>query len=802
MTRTPFLARASFFLSRLSVPAAIALAAGCAATAHAGPEGEQVRQGNVRFVRDGSGNTVIHASDRAIINYRSFNIGSNESVRFVQPDASSRVLNRINSAAPTRIDGNISSNGRVYIVNPAGVVFGRSSVINVNGLFAAAGNMSDADFNRGIDRVTNMTGRVTNEGLIRVDQGGSVILAGGQVANMGHIVAPQGTVAMAAGTDVVFTSRNDVMHVRVAGPAQGDSQTAAVTNTGTIEARRGKVTMAAGDVYGLAIRTTGDIIARDTTIAGEGAGRVIVGGTINAVDQSGTTYEKSWTNRFNRSNVVTKGGNITITGETVGLFSATLDVSGANGGGQVRIGGDITGSALAGDLRNSTVTVADSATTIRADATQRGDGGSVVLWADGTTRTAAAISAKGGERTGDGGFIETSGKQHLAVDGSRIDASATKGDAGTWLLDPRNVNITSGSTNVTISGTNPEVFTPSQDDSVVAAADITSRLNTGTSVTINTGSDGTQAGDIRVQADIVRNAASGSPTLRLEAANDVIVESGRVIEATGGGSLNVELLANRGSGDIATSVGSVVIESGARITTAGGNVLLAGGSDLSPTLTDPGSAGYEAALRASAGRGGGADVNGVRVSNATIDAGTGSLTMRGVGANDVSQASGVRIDGGSTITAGLIRIDGVGGSVTTPFTELGNAVGFENAGVTIDAFSTTVTSTGGITINGVGGVSAFERVTGVTISDATVTAAGANNAGAINITGLGTTGTGEGGHGVLISGTLGGVTHEGTGAVNISGTARGSGATSHGIVIERSVQAVGASASSLTLTGV
>jgi hypothetical protein len=181
----------------------------------------------------------------------------------------------------------------------------------------------------------------------------------------------------------------------------------------------------------------------------------------------------------------------------------------------------------------------------------------VVLWADDTTRTAAAISAKGGERGGDGGFIETSGKQHLAVDGSRIDASAARGDAGTWLLDPRNVNITSGTTNVTISGTNPEVFTPSLDDSEVSAADIVSRLNTGTSVTINTGSDGVQDGDIRIQADIVRNAASGSPTLRLEAANDIILESNRRIEAIGGGSLNVELLANRGTDDLDPNAGSI-----------------------------------------------------------------------------------------------------------------------------------------------------------------------------------------------------------------------------------------------------
>lgn len=792
MTRSSLLARASFFLNRLSVPAAIALAAGCVASAHAGPEGEQVRQGNVRFVRDGS-NTTIYASDRSIINYRSFNIGSNESVRFVQPDASSRVLNRITSAAPTRIDGNLSANGRVYIVNPAGVVFGRSAVINVNGLFAAAGNMSDADFNRGIDRVTGMTGRVANEGLIRVDQGGTVLLAGGQVANMGNIVAPQGTVAMAAGTDVVFTSRNDVMHVRVAGPAQGDSANAAITNTGTIDARRGKVTMAAGDVYGLAIRTKGEIIASNTTIAGQGSGRVLVEGVIDGSNQSS---DRAWASRFDRRNVTpAKGGTITITGETVGLFAATLDVSGATGGGQVRIGGDITGSALAGDLRNSIVTVADSATTIRADATQRGDGGSVVLWADDTTRTAAAISAKGGQRGGDGGFIETSGKQHLAVDGSRIDASAARGDAGMWLLDPRNVNITSGTTNATISGTNPEVFTPTQDDSEVSAADIVSRLNTGTSVTINTGSDGAQDGDIRIQADIVRNAASGSPTLRLEAANDIVLESNRRIEAIGGGSLNVEMLANRGAGDLDPSAGSIWLQSGSSIETRGGNILLAGGNVSNPTLGDPTSAGYVNALLDSGARGSSANPVGIRLDGTTVDAGTGSVTVRGVGADGADGAQGVRVQ--STVLGATVRIDGLGGGSSIAGTGLGNN------GVLVSTGGS-VRSTGALTVQGTGGATAEEDMVGVLVRlGGEILAQNAGNTQTLSVFGVGGSGAGARNHGISIEG-FSQIRHAGTGALTVRGEAAGTGVNSHGIAMATTANAIVAevaSANALTVTG-
>lgn len=112
-------------------------------TALAGPEGEQVVRGNVQVQRSGS-QTQIRASHNSIINYRSFDIGSHESVRFVQPNAQSRVLNRIQSPSPTRIDGALQANGHVYLVNRSGVLFGPGSVINVGALYAASGTFRTA----------------------------------------------------------------------------------------------------------------------------------------------------------------------------------------------------------------------------------------------------------------------------------------------------------------------------------------------------------------------------------------------------------------------------------------------------------------------------------------------------------------------------------------------------------------------------------------------------------------------------------------------------------------------------------
>ena len=198
-------------LSRADVTATLSVLSLAAAPAFAGPEGEQVVRGDVRFERRGN-EMWITAGRNSIINYRTFNIASGETVRFIQPDAQSRVLNRVTTAAPTRIDGSLLANGRVYIVNPAGVYFGQNAVVDVNGLHAAAGRMSDADFVRGVDRYTHMRGSVINEGQIRAN---AVALVGQQVGNFGSIVAPQGTVVLAAGQDVIVGERGGNVVVRI-----------------------------------------------------------------------------------------------------------------------------------------------------------------------------------------------------------------------------------------------------------------------------------------------------------------------------------------------------------------------------------------------------------------------------------------------------------------------------------------------------------------------------------------------------------------------------------------------------------
>lgn len=545
------------------------VAAVFAGTTLAGPEGAKVVRGNAKIHQNGNF-TRIRASDGAIINYNSFNVGVNESVRFVQPSRDARVLNRISGEAPTFINGSIRANGNVYFVNPAGITFGNGAVVDVGGLYAAAGNISNRDFINNVNRFSGLSGSVVNEGSINAD-GGVAALIGREVANRGVIAADSGLVAMVSGEDVILQQRGSNFSVKVEGLARSDSaqvQGVGVENTGSVSAKRGRALMVAGDMYSLAINNTGSVQARNTTIEGQGNATVKVGGTIDARNAvSGN-----------------RGGTVDVTGHKVIISDARIDASGAHGGGTVNIGGRLQGN---GDLRTADTTLVSTGSEITADAIRRGDGGQVVVWADNHTGFYGKASADGGTQSGDGGFVETSGKETLDIRGGRVSAAAKSesGSGGTWLLDPRNVTIDAVATSGgTFDAGDPDTFTPNADDAIVDVADIVMALEGGTSVQILTGNTGVQDGNITV-ASAINKAAGGDATLTLRAANDINVNANITSSA---GELNVELLANDGTGgngDLDANSGSVSIASGVTIDTFGGDLTVRGEGFLADAMS-------------------------------------------------------------------------------------------------------------------------------------------------------------------------------------------------------------------------
>ncbi|MEX2213308.1 MAG: filamentous hemagglutinin N-terminal domain-containing protein [Phycisphaeraceae bacterium] len=623
---------------------AIAIVMGCwgalsvTTPAVAAPQGETVIRGNVNFSQQGN-TTVITAGHNSIIQYQSFNIGAAERVQFVQPGVNARVLNRISGVMPTLIEGQLLANGQVYLVNPSGITFGPNSVINVGGLYAAAGNLSDADFLANVDHFTNLTGSVMNYGVINAQ---SVALVGQHVANHGSITASS-YITLAVGNDVLVSESGSHVYLRLEGqaPTALAADQVALTNTGSLAAP--KVSLVATDLVGAAIHQKGQIKANDIQVAG-GAGAVKVSGSLDASNASG------------------KGGRIEVSGNTVHVTGATIDASGSAGGGDVRIGGDVMGK---GSIPNSTATTVSADSSIRADALDTGNGGSIVVWSDGVTYIAGSLSARGGAQGGNGGFIETSGKLLVAL--TVPDLAATSGLGGTWLLDPEDVEINAVDSNITQGGAGdpgPITFSPTLDDTVtiIDVANINAALDGGSNVVIVTASGGaTTNGTITVNAPILKSADGGNAdgsSLTFIADEGIVVNSS-ITSTTG--TLNIDFQATLNV-DINAAIdtnGGTFSSSGVGFDNTGGTI---SASDI--TLTHTGFATIGAKLT---GTGAIAITGGTGVAiNAAID----PVTVVAQSNNDVDIAANITASTSITIHAGM---DGTG------------AVQFTAGGVTLSS---------------------------------------------------------------------------------------------------------------------
>ncbi|WP_218008510.1 two-partner secretion domain-containing protein, partial [Janthinobacterium agaricidamnosum] len=269
---------------------AAAMMLGFGSLALAGPGGGTVVAGAAN-IGGTPGNTVIRqGSQHAVINWATFNIGHGEAVTFQQPNSNAVALNRVLGSDGTRIRGNLSANGKVFIVNPNGILFGQGASVNTAGLVASTLDISNSDFMSGKYQFSGAgTGKVLNQGSISAP-GGYVALLGAHVSNEGTISARLGSVVLAAGKAITLDVAGDgLLNVAVHEGAVG----ALVTNGGLIQADGGSVLLsaqAAGDLLKTVVNNTGvieahSIAARNGTIKLLGdmqSGTVNAGGTLDA----------------------------------------------------------------------------------------------------------------------------------------------------------------------------------------------------------------------------------------------------------------------------------------------------------------------------------------------------------------------------------------------------------------------------------------------------------------------------------------------------------------------------------------
>ncbi len=351
----------------------------------AGPKNPKVVRGRAGIGQNGNTTTVNMRSGRAVINWDSLNTNSKEILRFLKTNGGFAVLNRVVKGGATQFDGSLFGNqGHIVIVNPQGIIFGPTALVQAYKFTASALDISNTDFMNGIYNFAGGgVGKVANYGTISAEQ---VALIGKSVLNAGVIRSPGGYVLMAAG-DRVFLGQEGsdiVVEIDAVTVPQGSSvpDMGDVINEGTVEAAGGKIVLAAGDTFSRAIE---GLESMSLAVEG-GTGRVGQFGTLNANAAEGD------------------GGSITLTAGEVVVLGAD-SVTTANGG-------------------------------------ANGDGGDIVAYSPGTAifREGARVEAKGGSESGDGGFFELSGKEQVEIEG-QINLTAANGENGEFLIDPRNIKI-------------------------------------------------------------------------------------------------------------------------------------------------------------------------------------------------------------------------------------------------------------------------------------------------------------------------------------------------------------------------
>ncbi|MCF8197733.1 MAG: filamentous hemagglutinin N-terminal domain-containing protein [Sulfuritalea sp.] len=389
------------------------------APAFSNPVNPTVVNGAATFNQAGSVLTVTN-SNGAVINWDKFSIQAGETTHFAQSAASSTVLNRVLND-PTAIYGTLSSNGRVWLVNPAGIMVGPGGRIDTAGFVASTLSVRNEDFLAGRNLFVNdgMAKDVINQGEIKTPAGGSVYLIGSNVSNEGIITTPQGETILAVGNTVsLIDSATPGVKVDITG-AEGNA-----TNLGTIAAEAGRIGIA-----GVIVRNSGTLNA--SSVVSEG-GRIFLKASQDAyVDGNGRIVTTG-----------TKGGSVEVLGSRVAVMdNASIDASATSDGsdgGNIKVGGDYQGKNS--DIQNASITYFGADAELKADAGKVGDGGTVIVWADDTTRAYGNISARGGDLGGDGGFVEVSGKSNLTFRAT-ADVRAPGGRAGTVLLDPDDISI-------------------------------------------------------------------------------------------------------------------------------------------------------------------------------------------------------------------------------------------------------------------------------------------------------------------------------------------------------------------------
>ncbi len=354
------------------------------------PTGAQVVHGDVTVSQTGNTMTLTQASRQAIVNWQSFNLGADAALRLRQSGADAAMLARVVGNDPSTLLGSFQADGKLFLINPKGIVVGQGAVIDTAAFLASTLDVSDDHFLRGGELAFkgDSAAGIVNLGKITAREG-NVMLFAHTVKNAGEINAPRGAAALGAGTEVLLASP-DASTFLIKTNLPATTEQIGVDNSGVIAAAQAQLEAAGGSLYELAINQSGVVRATGSATLN---GRVL----LTAADAT-----------------------VSVSGE---ISARNADGS----GGEILVGGDYRGQNAA--IANATRTVVSADSVLDA-----GSGGRAIVWADDTTTFLGHIVTGGDEA----GFAEVSGKHSLDF---RPAAPLDLGVGGTLLLDPDALHV-------------------------------------------------------------------------------------------------------------------------------------------------------------------------------------------------------------------------------------------------------------------------------------------------------------------------------------------------------------------------
>jgi filamentous hemagglutinin family protein len=739
----------------------------------ANPTGANVTGGAATVSGQGTSRvTIDQSSDRAFIEWNSFSVAKGESVRFNQPSASSVTANKVVGVAPSEILGAISANGRIILINPNGIFFGKGSTVDAAGLIATTLDLDKDSFLTGgklkFSSASDRTASVVNEGTLTISDAGLGALVAPHVRNSGALVANLGTAVLASGKAFTVDFAGDGLIAFALGEgiastlvgADGQPLKAQVEQAGEVTAGRIVLSAAAArEVVNQSVNVSGLVRAGS---AGRNAD-----GSISLRGSNSVAVESTAVLAAPAGSIVLDADSVKVAGN---LFARSLQLTGdhiavltgaslSSDGGSILVGGDWQGS---NGVRQALTATLEAGAMVDA-----GQGGKVVLWSDITN--ADSVTTVAGTVRALGGRIETSG--HLL----ELPGIVQAGIGGLWLIDPNNVTISAGATT---GGTLP-TFTAGVAASVVNATNIQTAVNSGTAVSIIATGTITQSTAL---AFAPATGLTGSLTLDTRTGTNASKITLAGITNSGAGTVNVSAYA---AGVIATTAGitsssgpiNLILQSfnasntavivtaanvlvGAAVTTRGGYVILdgTGGTITGTSLTR------------------GSIVNGTVYVNGsfTVNTTTAGLTTSTAG-GDFTAAASSAVASSSAYGANVVTYN-IGGKfsvnvatsgaadwgfviasylATSPITAYGDlsitatstaaALSAANLHVSSALTSTTGsvtlanTSTGALSTSGVGALSITAAVSGAT--GVTITNSSAHTATAISQVGINATAT-------------------------------------------------------------